>query len=287
MNTPIIRIIKVQEGIDGTKKYVLGLQDGNLIEAIALNLSYRGIRSNVVCISSQVGCARRCKFCLTGVEGLSRNMTCEEIVAQVMTVVQSVGWERKSSIDVTFMGQGEPLDNLNAVSQSIIAIDRQIMSKLYVNISTIGIPEKIRKLAQHDFTRLHLQISLHHSDESKRKMIMPFTKLYSLKEIVNASAEFGRAKRDRVCLNYIAWDFNTTREDARRLVDLISDNSLFYVKISKYNNNVPGDIFSDTSSDQLAMFTQEIKSSGIEVKNFHSWGTDILAGCGELTSRKD
>src|SRR5919199_5768829 len=195
---------------DGTVKYLLRLTDGHIIETVGIPTFARGGDDSTknpkskerltVCVSSQVGCPMACDFCATGKGGFIRNLTRHEIVDQVLTVQEGFG-QRVSNI--VFMGMGEPLLNLDAVVGAVKSLNQDVgIGMRSLTISTVGIPNRIRQLAQHQL-QVTLAVSLHASNQPLREKLIPSAKRYSLEALLDDCREYVHLTGRRVTFEYI------------------------------------------------------------------------------------
>ena len=193
-----VRINRVQESAaDGTRKYLFGLHDGNLIESVFMRYEH----GNSVCISTQAGCRMGCRFCASTIDGLARNLTSGEMLGQVYGIMKDTG-ERISNI-VT-MGSGEPLDNYDEVLRFIRMISDEHglnISQRNITVSTCGIVPKIRELADEGLT-ITLALSLHAPNDEKRRELMPIANKYGLDEVLEACRYYYERTGRRLTFEY-------------------------------------------------------------------------------------
>ncbi|MGH9663994.1 MAG: 23S rRNA (adenine(2503)-C(2))-methyltransferase RlmN, partial [Bryobacteraceae bacterium] len=210
------------ESVDGTRRYLLGLADGRSVETV---LMPEGERSTI-CISSQVGCPVDCKFCLTALMGLERSLTAGEIVGQVLFVVRDNGLDPDSSrLNIVMMGQGEPLLNLaNVIKATRILTDAVGvgLSPRRITLSTSGILPKIVELGREP-VRPKLAISLNASTEEQRQALMPVTRKYHLKDLIETCRTYPLRPWEKLTFEYVLLKgVNDTAADARRVVKLLA-----------------------------------------------------------------
>ena len=211
------------KSVDGTRRYLLGLEDGKTVETVLMPEEGR----DTICISSQVGCPVNCQFCLTALMGLERNLTAGEIVGQVLFVMQthqlSTGSDR---LNIVMMGMGEPLLNLpNVIKATRLLLDPQGigMSPRRITLSTAGIVPKIEELGREPI-RPKLAISLNASTEEQRRELMPITRKYSLKDLLAACKAYPLRKWEKLTFEYVLLKgVNDTDADARRVVKLLAN----------------------------------------------------------------
>jgi 23S rRNA (adenine(2503)-C(2))-methyltransferase len=231
------------------------------------------------CISSQVGCAMACKFCLTGVQGLDRSLATHEIVSQVLEL------RRRAPItNIVFMGMGEPLHNLDAVSKAcIIMLDQDGMgfSKRKVTVSTSGLVPAIEELGKR--VDVSLAISLNASNDEQRSAIMPVNKKWNLEKLMNACRNFPLGPHRRITFEYVMLkDFNDSIADAARVVKLIRGIPS-KVNLIPFNEH-SGSEFKRPADEVVKKFQRYLLDGGITATVRISRGRDISAACGQLRS---
>lgn len=271
------KVIEVYKSdIDGTEKFLLGFDDGNLIESVLMKYKH----GNSICISTQVGCAMGCKFCASTIEGKVRNLTTGEILAQVL-VVQNYINERISNI--VLMGSGEPLDNYENVIKFLEVVSAEYglnIGQRHITLSTCGIVPKIYELADKDFS-ITLAISLHAFSDEKRKEIMPIANKYSIKEILEACKYYISKTNRRITFEYaLVKDVNDNKEDAKALGNLLR-GMLCHVNLIPVNE-IKENTFKRSSQKSINDFSEILKNYGIEITVRREMGSDINAACGQL-----
>lgn len=250
-----------------TIKYLLQTGDNEFFESVLIFED-----KLTLCVSSQIGCPIKCVFCRTGYGKFKRNLTSEEIVNQVKIIEEDINMK----VDcVSYMGMGEPLLNLDNVIKSM-----RILKKNSYKLSTIGIPNKIRKLAELDLP-LELYFSLHASDQQKRRKLIPFSKNYDLKEILDELNEFQK-KKDFIIIWYLLLDnINDTDEDAEKLIKTLKYlRGKIMVYLKQYCNT--GLNFKTSKANRIIKFKTILNKNKIPNKYSISEGQDINAGCGQL-----
>lgn len=274
VSTPAIVRQDVSE--DGTQKFVLALQDGRQIESVFIP----DTPAQTFCISTQVGCAMGCAFCLTGKMGLVRHLTGGEIAGQVRVLSHTLALP---DFNIVLMGMGEPLHNYDATIKALHIInDAQglAVGPRRVTLSTVGLVPQLDRLAQEELMP-NLAISLHATTEEQRAAIVPPTKKYSLHDIIEACRRFPLSKRARITFEYVLLDgVNDSIEDARRLAKLLAG-----IK-GKVNliplNAAPGIPFERPSDRRVDEFARTLAERGVTVSVRKSRGRDIRAACGQL-----
>ena len=276
ITTPVIE--RRDRSEDGTQKFVLGLADGRHIEAVFIP----DTPMQTFCISTQVGCAMGCAFCLTGKMGLIRNLTTAEIAAQARVLAHELGLIDQP-FNIVLMGMGEPLHNYDATLAALrIWTDEQglAMAPRRVTLSTVGLVPMLDRLASEPVMP-NLAISLHATTEAQRSAIVPPTKKYSLRDILDACRRFPLKKRSRITFEYVLLaGVNDSIEDARRLAALLEG-----IK-GKVNliplNAAPGIPFERPSDARVDAFARTLADRDITVSVRKSRGRDIRAACGQL-----
>lgn len=272
--------VKLETSGDGTRKYLFKLQDGPLIETVLI--PERG--HYTLCLSSQAGCAMNCRFCLTGKQGLKRNLTAAEIVDQVVQVKRGlVDPERLTNI--VFMGMGEPLANYDGVLKSVenlVAEDGMNFSHRTVTLSTCGLVPQIRRLGRD--TRVNLAVSLNAADDETRSQLMPVSRNYPLSELIPALREFPLPNRRMITIEYILIrGLNDRDEDAVNLVSLLKG---IRAKINLIPLNPhPGLNMEAPAQEGILRFQEMLTRSRLTAIIRKSKGQDISAACGQLSGK--
>lgn len=272
--------INIQESkIDGTTKFLWKLEDGRTIESVLLFYPNRVS----ACISTQVGCALKCKFCSTGASGFERNLTTGEIVSQVLAI------EKLKDVNinnVVLMGMGEPMLNYDNVLKAIRNWNNKKMKNLgarRITISTAGIADKIEELADFELD-IRLSVSLHAPNNYIRDQIMPINSKYPIEEVIQSCKIYQEKTKNRVTIEYIAIKgLNDGVEHAEELAKLLKDLKVM-VNIIPVNPNPAG--FERPSKRFLTNFVNKLKDNNIEATLRMEKGTDIDAACGQLKMRQ-
>lgn len=264
----------VQTSQDGTRKYLFRLEDHETIEAVRIPME--GNRSTL-CISSQVGCAMQCDFCLTGTFGLTRNLTPAEIVNQVCSA-------RKDGPvnNIVFMGMGEPLHNLDNVIKSLeilYSTDGLEYGSRRVTLSTCGLIPELLELCSR--VKVGVAISLNATTDDARSRLMPINRRYPLAKLFAACRSLPLQARDRITFEYILIrGVNDSLEDARRLVKLLHGVKA-KVNLIAYNEH-SGSSFRTSKAADIDAFQSYLLNHGLVAIRRASKGQDILAACGQL-----
>ena len=271
-------VVRKERSTDGTTKLLLRLSDGKQIESVFIP----DTPSQTFCISTQVGCAMRCAFCLTGKMGIDRNLTASEIVGQVRVLAREL-----QMLDVRFnivlMGMGEPLHNYEATMKALRILNDEhglAVAARRVTLSTVGVLPALERLATEPVMP-NLAISLHSTTEDQRDMLVPINRKYGLKELLDACRRFPVKRRERITFEYVMLnEVNDTPEDARRLVKLLHGIR------GKVNllplNEAAGIPFDRPSDERVNRFARILSDHGITVSVRKSRGRDIRAACGQL-----
>jgi len=276
VSTP--RIISDETSVDGTRKFVLELVDGRRIESVYIP----DTPSMTFCISTQVGCAMSCGFCLTGKMGLVRNLTAGEIAGQVRVLAAATGL-LDFPFNIVLMGMGEPLHNYEHTMKALRMLHSEhglAVSPRRVTLSTVGIVPGLERLAREPLMP-NLAISLHATTEEQRTALVPPNRKYSLAAILDACRRFPLKNRSRITFEYVMLDgVNDTPEDARRLVKLLAG---IKAKVNLIPlNPAPGIPYDRPSDERVDRFAQILADRHITVSVRKSRGRDIRAACGQL-----
>lgn len=263
---------------DGTQKFVLRLADGRQIESVFIP----DTPAQTFCVSTQVGCAMGCAFCLTGQMGLVRHLSAGEIAGQVRVLASALDM-LQTPFNVVLMGMGEPLHNYDDTMKALrmLASEHGLgINPKRVTLSTVGLVPMLDRLASEPVMP-NLAISLHATSEEQRAALVPSTRKYSLEDVLDACQRFPVSKRGRITFEYVLLaGVNDSPEDARRLVRLLSG-----IK-GKVNliplNAAPGIPFERPSDGAVDRFARILSEHGVPVSVRKSRGRDIRAACGQL-----
>jgi 23S rRNA (adenine2503-C2)-methyltransferase len=264
---------------DGTRRNLLSLADGRSVEAVFMPEQGR----DTLCISSQVGCAVDCRFCLTAAMGLERNLTAGEIVGQVMVLAEDNGlWADQKRINIVMMGQGEPFLNLPHVLKAARLLcdpEGLNISPRRITVSTSGIIARFAEFAAAD-PRPKLAISLNASTEEQRRELMPITRKYGLRELLDACRAYPLRPWERLTFEYVLLGgVNDSVEDARRVARMLAQ---FRAKVNLIALNPgPGIPYESPLPERVAAF-QAIVRRSLPCFVRRPRGLDIFAACGQL-----
>lgn len=270
------KVVDRHRSDDGTEKYLFQLDDGATIEAVDIPDG----RRRTLCISSQAGCALACKFCVTGYWGGGRNLTSAEIVSQVLTV-RDQPQAGTHGLNLVFMGMGEPLLNLDHLSDALQILMEQI-SRHRITISTAGVIPGIEALAQWP-KRPRLAISLHAPDDKRRNRLMPINQRYPLSDLLSALSRFPLEPKERLTFEYLLIDdFNDAREDADALVRLLSSLPAKVNLIPLNPDPVLDDTMKPSAPARVEAFRRRLNAKGMTATVRKQRGDDVSAACGQL-----
>src|SRR5512138_1243804 len=274
-----------QRSDDGTVKWTWRTRDGKLVESVYMPETDR----RTLCVSSQVGCAVGCTFCLTGTMGLARNLGPGEIADQVhranrRLVELGLGEGPRPLTNLVFMGMGEPLANyrsLKVALELLLAEDGPNFSQRRVTVSTSGLVPVMRRLGEE--TQVKLAVSLNATTDAQRDLIMPINRRYPLAELLRACREFPMRNGRRITFEYVLLaGVNDALEDARRLAGLVRGIPT-KVNLIPYNEN-PGLGFRAPPPERVLAFQEELAARNLTVVVRRSRGADISAACGQLAA---
>jgi 23S rRNA (adenine2503-C2)-methyltransferase len=271
-------ITKKLESNDGTKKYLFKLEDGKFVESVLI----REKSHFTLCISSQVGCAQGCSFCLTAKGGFSRNLTTGEIISQIRDIQKDMD-ESDNLSNLVLMGMGEPLANYdNLINALNIITDTDFglkFSTRRVTLSTAGLVPKFADLGKD--TKVNLAVSLNATDNKTRSMLMPINRKYPLEELLEACRLYPLKPRRKITFEYILIKgINDSPEDAKRLAKLLKPIKA-KINLIPFNGHSKSDFMSPDSSVVLR-FQKDLNKYGYSAIIRYSKGQDISAACGQL-----
>ena len=276
LTTPTL--VQRERSIDGTEKFVLRMADGRTIESVFIP----DTPAMTFCISTQVGCAMACSFCLTGKMGLVRNLTAGEIVGQVRVLVDALAM-RDTAFNIVLMGMGEPLHNYDATMKALRILADEYGFNLpprRVTLSTVGLLPALERLANEEVMP-NLAISLHAPTDAQRGALVPINRKYGVAEIIAACKQFPLKKRSRITFEYVLLaGVNDSVDDARRLARLLAGMK---AKVNVIPLNAAAGIpYERPSDDAIDRFARTLAEHGITVSVRKSRGRDIRAACGQL-----
>lgn len=261
---------------DGTRKYLFLLSDGNVIESVLMRYKH----GNSVCISSQVGCRMGCRFCASTLDGLVRGLTPSEMLDQIYQIGKDIG-ERISNVVV--MGTGEPMDNFDNLVKFVELLTDENglhISQRNLTVSTCGIVPRMRELADKKL-QITLALSLHASNQEKRKELMPVANKYEIHEVVDACRYYFEQTGRRVTFEYsLVAGVNDTEQDARELSKLVG-------RLNCHINLIPVNPIKERDFRQpddraVLEFKNKLEKNGMNVTVRREMGRDIDGACGQL-----
>jgi len=271
------------DSVDGTRRYLVSLEDSELAEAVFIPEVHR----NTICISSQVGCALACTFCLTGKIGLKRHLTAGEIVEQVVTAQRdNLSLEERDSFNIVLMGMGEPLHNYDNVMKAIRILhdpEGMNMSMSRITLSTAGMLPALERLAAEPVIP-NLAISLTGATNKKRDVLMPINRKYPIEQLLDAVRRFPLRHRQRVTFEYVLLkDVTDSTEDARALARLLDGIA---AKVNLIPFNEAEELNYKRSSDvAIERFQKVLASHNVSAFVRKNRGNDISAACGQLMKK--
>jgi 23S rRNA (adenine2503-C2)-methyltransferase len=281
---PTLELVRTIESEDQeTVKFLWKLQDGQLIESV---LIYSGSR-HTVCVSSQVGCPAKCAFCASGKQGFFRNLRAGEIVEQVLQIDLWLQAKEEKVSHVVYMGMGEPLKNFEAVLRSVRLLcspEALNLSQRRITISTVGIVEGIKRLAQEEL-KVNLVLSLHAPNQHIRKKIIPYARKYPLDELIQAMDEYAaKTKRDITYEYTLIAGINDHPDHAFELAHLLHGKQCT-VNLIPYNP-VPGVHLKRPDKKTIKQFRSVLFGAKIVNTCRYTKGSDIAAACGQLAMQQ-
>lgn len=276
-----LEIVKIQKSADGTQKFLYKLNDNNLIEGVLMDYNF----GYTLCVSSQVGCRMGCKFCASGLDGLVRNLSSGEIMEQVIVANKYLEGNVKNRkvTNIVLMGSGEPLDNYDNVLKFFELATNKLglnYSERNISLSTCGLVPNIIKLADSGY-KINLCLSLHASNDTIRHEIMPVSKGFTIKELINACKYYFEKTNRRILFEYILIkDINSSKENAQELANLISGMNAIVnlINLNEVKENNLKRCDKQTQTD----FAQILLKHKINVTTRRSLGNDIDGACGQL-----
>ncbi|MBR3905868.1 MAG: 23S rRNA (adenine(2503)-C(2))-methyltransferase RlmN [Clostridia bacterium] len=269
-----------QSQIDGTKKFLFSLRDGNCVEGVLMRYHY----GCTLCVSTQVGCRMGCLFCASTLDGCVRNLTAAEILGQVMCANSTLDGERVHNI--VLMGSGEPFDNYENVIRFLKLVshpDGLNISLRHISLSTCGLIDKIRSFADENLP-VTLSLSLHAPNDDIRKKIMPIARRYNIYETINACKYYLEKTGRRVVFEYALIDgVNADEKQAHELADLLRGMQCHVNLIPL--NTVKERNLNGVSNRQVQAFLEVLEKRHISATRRREMGDDIEGACGQLRKK--
>lgn len=286
---PRLEKANVEISSDGTRKYLFRLADGEYTESVLIP----GKDRKTLCISSQVGCAQGCRFCLTAKGGFKRNLTAGEITAQVRDILMDIPKEEgaaeteKSFQNIVFMGMGEPLANLSQVLTALSVItDGDFglrFSSRRVTVSTCGLVGRLAELGEK--SQVNLAVSLNATDNATRSDLMPVNRTYPIESLLSALASYPLTQREKITIEYILMKgVNDSDADAARLIKMLRPLQV-KINLLPFNEHAESD-FKRPDEERVSHFLELLHDAGYTAIVRKSMGQDISAACGQLRANQ-
>ncbi len=277
-----VKIHEVFTSKDGTKKYLLELNDGNLVESVFLTQDY----GNTICLSTQVGCRMGCKFCASTLNGRVRDLTAGEMLSIIANLNADNGnCNTRNFSNIVLMGSGEPFDNYDNVVNFLRLITHEKgfgVSERNISLSTCGLVDKINEFSKLNFN-ITLCVSLHATTDEIRKSIMPIANRYKISEIINALKNYVKINKRRVVFEYcLIKGLNDSDDDVNRLKNL-TNGLLCHINVICLNSN--GGSLKATTRKEAIEFVDKLNKIGLSATLRRSQGEDIAGACGMLRAK--
>ncbi|MCD4705296.1 23S rRNA (adenine(2503)-C(2))-methyltransferase RlmN [bacterium] len=270
-----------------TFKALITLSDKEKIETVLMRHGNR----NTVCVSAQIGCPLKCKFCATGQMGFIRDLESMEIIEQVLLWSRYLKKYDERVTNIVFMGMGEPFLNYENVMQSIKLLnDHQAFNigARHISISTVGLVDGIKKLAKEDL-QINLAISLHATNDKLRSELMPINKEFHLTELFRAIDDYIEKTNRRVMFEYLLIKgINDSERDARSLAKIMGNNKLYLVNLIPYNpiESGLGNKFKSSDNRTIEKFMEILTQEKVNFTQRYKFGKDIKGACGQLAGKE-
>ena len=277
------RIVNIQKSSDLTVKFLMEMEDGHRVETVLIPF----LKKYTICLSSQVGCAMKCSFCFTGMQGLSRNLKDSEIVGQYLVAYKWLIDNRPEKLappNIVYMGQGEPLHNFESVKHSInifLVPNGLHLGFRQITLSTAGYIPGIERF--HELPNINLALSLHSPSDELRSELIPLNKRFNLESLFKKLDKIKLLKRQFIAYEYLLIkDLNDRDEDIDLLAKWLSDRRSI-LNIIPFNE-FPGAPYKRPTNERVVYFQKELEKHGLSVKVRTTKGSDILAACGQLNT---
>ncbi|MBC2575645.1 23S rRNA (adenine(2503)-C(2))-methyltransferase RlmN [Peptostreptococcus canis] len=268
--------LKLESKMDNTKKYLFLLNDGSIIESVAMEYDNRV----TVCVSNQVGCRMGCRFCASTIDGLDRNLEAWEILDQIIKIQKDLG---KRVSNIVMMGSGEPLDNFNNSLRFLKLVNEENglnIGNRHITLSTCGLVDRIYELADLQIP-INLAISLHSPFDDRRQEIMPVAKKYSINDIIKSCKYYIRKTNRRITFEYsLIKGTNDSEKESEELVKLLK-GILCHVNLIPINP-IEEREFEKPNTEYINKFKNYLDKYNIPVTIRNSMGSDISGACGQL-----
>ncbi|WP_096909875.1 dual-specificity RNA methyltransferase RlmN [Halobacteriovorax marinus] len=277
------KIVKVQNADDNTVKFLVELADGNQVESVLIPFA----KKYTICLSSQVGCAMKCSFCFTGLQGLKRNLEASEIIGQYIVAYKWLRENRPEKIaspNIVFMGQGEPLHNFDQVKKAIeifLTTEGLHLGFRQITLSTAGYLPGLERFSE--LPNINLALSLHSPIDEDRNKLIPLNKRYSLEKLFEKLDQIKLLKRQFITYEYLLIkDLNDRDEDITLLNKWLGQRRAI-INIIPFNE-FPGAPYKRPLTSKVNEFKTKLERLGLTVKVRTTKGSDILAACGQLNT---
>ncbi|MGM0518920.1 MAG: 23S rRNA (adenine(2503)-C(2))-methyltransferase RlmN [Campylobacterota bacterium] len=292
----IMEAVKKEQSSDGSIKYLFKLRDGHTVEAVLLLMKKKKLDEDgnitrseqyTVCISSQVGCKVGCTFCLTAKGGFVRNLTVGEYIAQIVNIKRDNNIPENKSLNIVYMGMGEPLDNFENFTKAVEVFSQEeglSINRRRQTVSTSGVASKIKKLGEKQLG-MQLAISLHAVDDELRSELIPMNKAYNIASIIEAVKAFPVDTRKKVMFEYLVIkNKNDGVDSAKKLLKLLEG---IHAKVNLiYFNPYPGTSYQRPEEKDMIKFKDYLNDRGLICTIRESKGLDISAACGQLKEKE-
>lgn len=269
--------VEAIRSVDGTVKYLFRIREGQYVESVYIPDDDRA----TLCISTQVGCKMHCRFCMTGRQGFSANLTAGEILNQILSIP-----ETDTLTNVVLMGMGEPMDNLDNVLKALsLLTDPKVMgwSPRRITVSTVGVKGTLDRFLQE--SECHLAISLHASSPAVRNDMMPAERLFSMTEMLEVLRRYDFSGQRRLSFEYILFSgVNDSLADARRLVKML-EGVHCRINLIRFHR-IPDADLEGVDMDRMTAFRDYLTQRGLFTTIRASRGEDVMAACGMLSTKK-
>ncbi len=269
--------VEAMRSIDGTVKYLFRTPEGNYIESVYIPDDSRA----TLCVSSQVGCKMNCKFCMTGKQGFSANLTANQILNQIYSIP-----ERDTLTNVVLMGMGEPFDNLDEVLKALNILTAEYgykWSPKRITVSSVGLKKGLQRFLEE--SDCHLAISLHSPFSAQRRELMPAERAYSMTEMLGLLRDYDFSKQRRLSFEYIMFKgVNDSLMYAKELVKLLRGLDC-RINLIRFHA-IPNVDLEGSDMETMIAFRDYLTEHGVFTTIRASRGEDIFAACGMLSTAK-
>ncbi|MEG2514081.1 MAG: 23S rRNA (adenine(2503)-C(2))-methyltransferase RlmN, partial [Bacteroidaceae bacterium] len=270
-----IEPVEALRSVDGTIKYLFGIPENNAVEAVYIPDEERA----TLCVSSQVGCKMNCKFCMTGKQGFSANLSANQILNQIQSLP-----ERDTLTNVVFMGMGEPFDNLDEVLKVLHILTSDYgygWSPKRITVSTVGLRKGVRRFIEE--CECHLAVSIHSPSPAQRRELMPAERAYSIVDLVELLKEYDFSKQRRLSFEYIVFKgVNDSLVYAKELIKLLRGVEC-RINLIRFHA-IPNVELEGADMETMTAFRDYLTSHGLFSTIRSSRGEDIFAACGMLST---